>query len=87
MDIKGEAKSMFTVNRFIDFLSFFAGVYVGKLVSGYLPVFKYSQYVYSGVGVAGVLYGIKDGGLLKSFVLGIGAELAIANLMPLIPKV
>ena len=43
MEIKSEVKSIFTVAKFIDFLAFFVGIYVGKLIMGYLPQFKMSN--------------------------------------------
>lgn len=86
MEMKSEVKKLFTVNKLIEFLAFFVGVYVGKLISGYLPKFAYSQFIYGGAGAIGVIYGL-SGGLLNRFVLGIGAELAVANLMPLMPKI
>lgn len=86
MEMKSEVKKIFTVNKLIEFLAFFVGVYVGKLISSYLPKFAYSEYIYGIGGAVGVIYGL-NGGLLNRFVLGIGAELAIANLMPLLPKI
>jgi hypothetical protein len=86
MEIKSEVKSIFTVAKFIDFLAFFVGIYVGKLVMGYLPNFKMSNYLYGALGAVGVMWSIRDGGLLKCFVLGLSAEIAIANLLPLVPK-
>lgn len=86
MEMKSEVKKIFTVNKLIEFLAFFVGVYVGKLISSYLPKFAYSEYIYGIGGAVGVIYGL-NGGLLNRFVLGIGAELAVANLMPLLPKI